>query len=228
MKGWEHLDYGDIQAFLREAGAWSTLNHNHLLRFIGVGMLDGHTYLVSPLVANGSIMTYLRREPNAYRLQLLREAADGITYLHSKGIIHGDIKGSNILISDNVQALVCDFGLSKLTNAKTATTREGAGSVRWQAPELWNGAPRSEKTDVYSFGMTIAEVLSGETPFRRYTQISRVILAVMLEGDRPEKSPASSHGVSYQKAWDVAERCWDTEPSGRPNMAHASELLSSA
>lgn len=72
--------------------------------------------------------------------------------------MHGDIKATNILVSDTIHALLCDFGLTKLPNAATSTTLKGAGNPRWQSPELMDGKSRSYQSDVYAFGMTIAEV----------------------------------------------------------------------
>lgn len=81
-----------------------------------------------------------------------------MAYLHEMGVVHGDVKGGNVLVSSNLHALLCDFGLAKTVDATTSTSLKGAGTVRWQAPELFNDAPRSFKTDVYAFGMTIYEV----------------------------------------------------------------------
>ena len=74
------------------------------------------------------------------------------------GIIHGDIKANNILVGGSNEALLCDFGLSKLRDSQTLTGVKGAGTLRWQAPELWENQPKSFESDVYAYGMTIAEV----------------------------------------------------------------------
>lgn len=86
------------------------------------------------------------------------ETADALTYLHSRSVVHGDIKAPNVLVSDNVHALLCDFGLSKFDDGTTTTGLKGAGSLRWQAPELLGGERKSFESDVYAFGMMIAEV----------------------------------------------------------------------
>lgn len=88
----------------------------------------------------------------------LCETAEAVYYLHKKGIVHADIKASNILIDDHGHSLLCDFGLTKMTQSRTSTSMRGAGTVRWQSPELWNDAPKSAETDVYAFAMTIVEV----------------------------------------------------------------------
>lgn len=88
----------------------------------------------------------------------LHETAEGIHYLHTQDVVHGDIKGTNILISDDARALLCDFGLARPSYLGTSSGLKGAGSDRWMSPELWRGGCKSFESDVYAFGMTIVEV----------------------------------------------------------------------
>lgn len=84
-----------------------------------------------------------------------------MVYLHQfePGIIHGDVKGNNVLISSDHHARLCDFGLARHVDARTVTALKGAGSVPWQSPEvLRDEASKSFQTDVYAFGITIYEV----------------------------------------------------------------------
>ncbi|KAG8902176.1 hypothetical protein FRC00_000985 [Tulasnella sp. 408] len=150
-----------IRRFEREAAVWSGLRHVHVLKLLGTLHKNGEFYLVSPFQINGSLMRFVANHPQVNRIKLLREAADGLTYLHEQKIIHGDIKGDNILISNLRTALVCDFGLSKMGDSKTSTGMKGAGSSFWMSPEVLLEQPKSFKSDVYSFGMTIAEVSTG-------------------------------------------------------------------
>ena len=84
--------------------------------------------------------------------------AEAIAYPHTSEMIHGDIKAANILIADDGHAMLCDFGLMRHDHVITSTALVGSGTLRWQAPELWDGAHKSFQSDVYAFGMTIAEV----------------------------------------------------------------------
>lgn len=81
-----------------------------------------------------------------------------MAYLHEKGVVHGDVKGANVLISAAVGILLCDFGLAKMVDASTSTSCAGLGTLRWQAPEIIDGASKSFGSDVYAFGLTIYEV----------------------------------------------------------------------
>jgi serine/threonine protein kinase len=73
-------------------------------------------------------------------------------------MVHGDIKATNILVSDDIHALLCDFGLSKFADEQTTTAYKGAGTERWMAPELYDGDPKTFESDVYAFGITIYQV----------------------------------------------------------------------
>ncbi len=84
-----------------------------------------------------------------------------MAYLHGQRVIHGDLKGANVLVSAEVRILLCDFGLAKMVDTNTSTSRAGLGTLRWQAPELLGGASKTFQTDVYAFGLTIYEVRMG-------------------------------------------------------------------
>ncbi|KAG9043121.1 hypothetical protein FS837_009980 [Tulasnella sp. UAMH 9824] len=104
---------------------------------------------------------------------------------------------------------------------------KGAGSVRWMSPDLWDNASRSFESDVYAFGMTIAEVLSGKEPFPHLLTMAAIMMAVITEGKRPVKDPLSSpDGLPYETAWQVADACWQTSPSDRIRMSEAFQRLS--
>jgi serine/threonine protein kinase len=93
-------------------------------------------------------------------LMQLSDVAQGLAYLHDQRVVHGDVKGLNILISRDVRAMLCDFGLAKAIDHTVDETQDSVGTWAWMSPErLQGGGPgRSFKDDVYAFGMTIYEV----------------------------------------------------------------------
>ncbi|KAG9036056.1 hypothetical protein FS837_001760 [Tulasnella sp. UAMH 9824] len=199
------IDQQTIRRFEREADTWRRLEHPHVLKFLGTFKLEAHLYFVSPFIKNGTILEYVDDRPDINRVLLLCETSDAIDYLHRESIIHGDIKASNILISDDGHALLCDFGLAKSTYAQTSTALKGAGTLRWQSPELWDNEPKSFASDVYAFSMTIVEVLTGLVPFSNFESEVAVMLASYQRNERPVKDPLEFNGVSYENAWNVAE-----------------------
>ncbi|KAG8912373.1 Transcriptional regulatory protein sin3, partial [Tulasnella sp. 417] len=132
-----------------------------------------------------------RIDATGYNDTVLRlcDTADAVQYLHKEGIVHGDLKANNILVGDNGRSMLCDFGLTKSIDSKTSTTMRGAGTLRWQSPELWNDSPKTPESDVYAFGMTVAEVLTGKIPFANCQNDWAVMQAVMWKDARPLREP---------------------------------------
>ncbi|KIO15790.1 hypothetical protein M407DRAFT_44782, partial [Tulasnella calospora MUT 4182] len=142
-----------------EARVWALLKHPRILQFLGIQRIGEEIYLVSAFAENGSLPGFLKRRPEVDRGRLVIEVAEGLAYLHQCGIIHGDLKGNNILISGREHALLCDFGLAKHVTSHTSTSLRGVGSIPWQSPELLqNACRRTFESDVYAFGITISEV----------------------------------------------------------------------
>ncbi|KIO21710.1 hypothetical protein M407DRAFT_50597, partial [Tulasnella calospora MUT 4182] len=195
--------------FAREGETWQNLVHPNVLPFLGMDSPDENIYLISPFAEHGTVVDYLKRNPTSDRPKFLRDIAAALGFLHSKGIIHGDIKGRNVLVAPNLDAQVCDFGLARYADARTSTNMRGAGTARWSSLEVLEGQPKSYASDVYAFGMTIAEILSGKFPFSQYQDDVAVITAVILQSERPAREPLmSADGTAYDREWDVAEQCW--------------------
>lgn len=88
----------------------------------------------------------------------LIELASALEYLHSCGIVHGDVKGPNVLLSESYSVKLCDFGLARPFSVCTTSPLQGKGSTPWQAPELMIGEHKTAASDAYAFGMTMYEV----------------------------------------------------------------------
>jgi len=222
----DKLDGATVKRFEIERDTWRRTKHNYILRLLGTFMHDGCLYFVSPFLKNGSLASYIRKDHLVDRTRLLRETASAIKYLHAMGVVHGDIKADNILISDDIHAQLCDFGLAKFAGTCTMTGLKGAGSLRWQGPELWEEEPaKTVASDVYAFGMTIAEVLTGNLPFSNLKGEGAFMKAVLMGKRPPTKPECSDQGISYARAWKVAEKCWPGDPEGRMSMEDACQSL---
>ncbi|KAG8772633.1 hypothetical protein FRC12_002963 [Ceratobasidium sp. 428] len=131
--------------------------------------------MVSPWVDPGNFYKFIVRFPEADRMDLCLQVANGLAYLHANNVIFGDMKAQNVLVGFDGIAMLTDFGLSVLDRSKmlfSTTENPGGGSTRWmligehQAPELISGATgRSREADIYALGMTWIEFLTGEFPF---------------------------------------------------------------
>ncbi|KIO28629.1 hypothetical protein M407DRAFT_71588, partial [Tulasnella calospora MUT 4182] len=201
-----------------EANLWMMLRHPRILQFLGIYKIDDAIYLVSPFAENGSLPGFIKSRPDV-DLKVI-EIAEGLAYLHQHSIIHGDLKGNNILISGDEHVFLCDFGLAKHVTSRTSTSLRGVGSIPWQSPELLRDASRRTfQSDIYAFGITISEVLSSKEPYSDSNGIAAIIMGVLLSGERPPKEPlAAPDGTSYLQLWDEASKCWDEDPAVRPSI----------
>ncbi|KAF8598604.1 kinase-like protein [Ceratobasidium sp. AG-I] len=156
------LIISSLQRIAREIYMWSKAKHPNIHELQGIVIFRDCLSMVSPWMDNGNLRQYIEKKPNANRYRLCVDVAEGVSYLHSITMVHGDIKGINILVSQQGVAKLSDFDHSILSDSSlrfSATTRTDGGTVRWMAPELLlhsdeNTAPsKTTQTDVYALGM---------------------------------------------------------------------------
>ncbi|XP_039161062.1 G-type lectin S-receptor-like serine/threonine-protein kinase SD2-5 [Eucalyptus grandis] len=172
----KHLnDFGQVKkSFLTEVETIGSIHHINLVRLMGFCAEKSHRLLIYEYMPNGSLDRWIFRKPNEYvldwpqRRKIILDIANGLKYLHEdcrQKILHLDIKPHNILLDENFNAKVADFGLSKLVNRNQSlviTTMRGTPG--YLAPE-WLSAVVTEKVDVYSFGVVILEIVCGRKVF---------------------------------------------------------------
>ncbi|KAJ7249440.1 kinase-like domain-containing protein [Mycena rebaudengoi] len=228
----------DVQTLLKEFGReaiiWRQLCHPNLLPFFGLYHLENRLCLVSPWMENGNVMEFLRKEPlNIGRLSLILDVALGLEYLHEQKIVHGDLKGINILVTPSQRACIADFGLSSIVNAMTlrlttSTATANRGTARYQAPELFQpGEEETTKTfesDIYSFACVCYEILTGRLPFYEFPNDLKIMLEV-IAGKRPSRSLSCSGTIALDTLWELLQKCWDGQAEKRPTAAQIVEQL---
>ncbi|KAH8832255.1 kinase-like domain-containing protein [Flagelloscypha sp. PMI_526] len=215
-----------IKEFCKEALMWRQLTHPNVLPFLGVTetLFPGKFCLVSPLMKHGNVMSFLEANPAHDRLSFILDIANGLHYLHSFSppIVHGDVRGANILVQDNLACCLADFGLALFSGSQsltaTASNTSSKGTIRWCAPEVFFpkefiGAPK-EKRDVYAFGCTIIEIYTSKPPFANIPTDPWVILEVH-EGRRPLQPPC--HILPWE-LWSLVNQCWVQQPTERLSM----------
>ncbi|KAG9027352.1 hypothetical protein FRB95_007839 [Tulasnella sp. JGI-2019a] len=102
---------------------------------------------------------------------------------------------------------------------------KAAGSIRWSAPELMEDVPRSPKSDIYSFGMTIVEIITGKVPYPEFKNAS-ALFEELNSGRRPPATPSSRNGKSFINLWEIASSCWEADPLKRPSARDVSAKVS--
>ncbi|KAF4585151.1 hypothetical protein EYR40_001988 [Pleurotus pulmonarius] len=215
----------------REVFVWHRLDHPHIARFFGTSYhMAGRPAMVMQWYKNGSATEYLKfKNPDADRMSLVRDVARGLTYLHTleKPIVHGDLKGNNILITDEGRAALSDFGLSQVIDdlmgpsGFTPSCSE-AGPVRWQAPELLEDDDSRPKlpSDVWSFGCTAYELLTGNVPYRH-----RLRDFLVMQDIKAGVKPAEMGDIPNRKMASILDRCWSYSPLERLTMSEVETEL---
>lgn len=179
----ELADAAARRRFQREAQLASSLNHPHILTVHDVGEFEGREYLVTELVEGGTLREWVLAARPTWKqiVELLTGIADGLSAAHAAGIMHRDIKPANILVSVTGHAKLADFGLAKLADMSligtanavaAAPTRLGVvvGTVPYMSPEQAAGRPLDTRSDIFSFGIVLYELLAGRRPFDGTTE----------------------------------------------------------
>ncbi|XP_006463731.1 hypothetical protein AGABI2DRAFT_208652 [Agaricus bisporus var. bisporus H97] len=231
-----------LKMLSHEALLWGQLSHPNILPFYGIYINEvrrNRFGLVSPWMENGNVVNYLKHNPDVSRLPLIHDIASGLQYLHSLNVVHGDIKGNNILVTPNGRACLADFGLSTLLgdnildwSSLGSEADHGGGTTRWKAPELvfqeaenMDSKPTSA-SDVYSLACAAYEILTGQIPFFEIKGSEAVILRLFRSREQPSRpTPEKSSKELTDDVWILLECCWTHEPEERPSVGEILERL---
>jgi len=223
-----------IIRFYFEARLWSTLQHRNIIPFLGLHPGPARQMsMVSKFMANGILTSYLSSCPTADRLHLLTSIASAISYLHSlpNPVLHGDIRGANVLIDDDGTPYLTDFGYSMIMDLLTSTfsplEHAFAGSPRWTPEEKLRHSkfPLTLKADVYSFACLCIEVFSGKLPFNHLRNDGAVVIEVIIKHKHPSRPKGHEASQLTDSLWDLLESCFSRDPSTRPSMDEVYRFL---
>ena len=202
------MDTYGIQNFQEEFTRVFNLRHQNILKPTGYSICDGIPYLVLPFCENGSAESMVGRCEESDVIKILHDVAAGLEYLHSQGIVHQDIKPDNILVDDDCNFLVTDFGISTRAEGDMhgASGRSG-GTREYMGPERFERGARAESEgDIWALGATIYELLTGYPPFGNHGGM------LQATGEAMPDMPA---GLQPEMAQMIAA-CLHADPTQRP------------
>src|SRR5579862_6523269 len=219
------LDADRLRRFEQEALATAALNHPNILAVFDIGTGDGSPYVVSELLEGETLRERLRSGAIAQRkaLDYAMQIAHGLAAAHEKGIIHRDLKPENLFITKDGRVKILDFGLAKLTQPEgggdqasatmTHATEAGVvmGTAGYMSPEQVRGAPVGPRSDIFSFGAILYEMVSGRRAFHRDTAAD-TMSAILKE----EPSDLSETNRNISPALErIVHHCLEKNPEQR-------------
>ncbi|KAF9642386.1 kinase-like protein [Thelephora ganbajun] len=239
--------------FCREVVAWKHLRHPNILPLLGVTVSEYQFMMVSEWMENGNINEFIGRDRSTNRTALLVDVANGLKHMHDLHIVHGDLKGANILINKDRRACIADFSLTTITGARTQADARNSqaslfsndtlmsftsgGTYRWMSPELIDpeqfripqseGSRPTRQSDCYALGMVIYEVLCGHHPYVEIEVGSLVVIAI-AKGDRPKKPEGMARFGFSNELWMTVEQCWRGNRDERPKVEYILACLNEA
>uniref|UniRef100_A0A087ZK96 Tyrosine-protein kinase n=1 Tax=Anopheles darlingi TaxID=43151 RepID=A0A087ZK96_ANODA len=207
--------------FLAEAGVMTTLEHENLVKFIGLVFHDKYIYLVTEYMSKGSLVDYLRSRGRQHitrkdQINFAYDTCCGMEYLETKKVIHRDLAARNVLISEDCVAKVSDFGLAR---DERYTGDSSKLPIKWTAPEALKEGKFSNKTDMWSFGILLWEIYSfGRVPYPRIP-LADVVKHVGsgYKMEAPEGCPP--------EIYEMMRQAWDLVPDKRPTFAELKRRL---
>jgi serine/threonine-protein kinase len=181
-------DKAYIKRFQREAQAAAQLNHPNIVQIYGIGEEQGVHYFAMEYI-KGKSLAQIREEEGVLKpedaVPITRQVAEALAEAHKAGLVHRDIKPSNIMIDAAGRPKVTDFGIAYVSYANTKLTRDGSiiGTPEYLSPEQCEGKTVDQRSDIYSLGVTLYELLSGKTPYEADTPVS--MLMKIVKGEFP-------------------------------------------
>jgi serine/threonine protein kinase len=220
----DHHNPDDIKQVQREIAALKSLNHHNLVQFFGLFSLHNEMYIVTEYIPGGTVRSNIAKEKGeiswAARIKMANDVASGIAFLHSKNIIHRDIKSENLLLAEGWDVKLCDFGLARsVTEPKKKQRMTLCGTDDFMAPEVTLGLDYDSACDIFSFGLFLCEL----------------ILREKIEDVLP-RGPSTNFGLDTDKFLLLVPadtppelvalvlKCCDYEPANRPD---AKQVVSS-
>ncbi|KAM0861030.1 hypothetical protein ACQ4PT_046152 [Festuca glaucescens] len=228
--------YQGKKQFTNEVSLLSRIHHRNLVAFLGYCHEDGRNILVYEFMMNGTLKEHLHGRDKhiswIQRLEIAEDSAKGIEYLHSgctPSIIHRDIKTSNILLDKQMRAKVSDFGLSKFVADESHASTNVRGTLGYLDPQYYTSQQLTEKSDIYSFGIILLELISGRPPISTMTfgedfrNIGPWAKFYYESGDIEAIVDPTIAGEYHDvhSIWKIAEtavRCIDADARRRPCM----------
>ncbi|KAM8967405.1 tyrosine-protein kinase Lyn [Pelodytes ibericus] len=214
-----------VQAFMEEANLMKTLHHDKLVRLYAVVSKDEPIYIITEYMAKGSLLDFLKSDEGGKvilpkLIDFSAQIAEGMAYIERTKYIHRDLRAANVLVSDSLMCKIADFGLARVIEDNEYTAREGAKfPIKWTAPEAINFGSFTIKSDVWSFGILLNEIITyGKIPYPGMSNAD-----VMSSLQRGYRMPRME--TCPEELYDIMKQCWREKAEERPTFEYLQSVL---
>lgn len=213
----QQFDAKMLEMFKREVGILAGLRHFAILPFVGACTKPPFC-IVTEFMSGGSLFSRLHTKEITNRLSptqlsiIALGVAYGMAFLHDNQMLHRDLKSLNILLDAENFPKICDFGMARAKSNSSEPMTGEIGTSQWMAPEVLISQKYDEKADVYSYGIILWEMLTGDVPYRGLRDI-QIAMSVVNQNNRPKIPKNCPHNLEK-----FIRICWDSDPSKRPDF----------
>jgi alpha-tubulin suppressor-like RCC1 family protein/predicted Ser/Thr protein kinase len=215
----------NITTFIEECNILKNLRHPNILLFMGACTISPNFFIVTEYCDNGNLFELLHQKKNysisvEERKRISLEIAIGMNFLHSfkPPILHRDLKTMNVLLDKNLQVKIADFGSAKILKIQMTKQK---GTFQWMAPEVIKGSTYTEKADVFSFGIIMAEIATRQPPY--YGVDKKEVARNVLQ--KPDYRPIIEKTSMPKEYLDLMKKCWEQNPNKRPSFSEVIDAL---
>ncbi|KAL4493143.1 hypothetical protein ABPG72_003228 [Tetrahymena utriculariae] len=218
-----------VQDFISEVRVINNLRHPNIVLYMGVCFYQSQYFMITEYLQEGSLYDHLHIKHTAFteakQIDMIEDMALGMVYLHGRKVMHCDLKSSNVLIDENWNVKLCDFGLSRikstLNKKKNARKNEGLiGTPQWMAPEIMRREQYQEHSDVYSFGMIMWEIATRKVP---YLGLSHSQIYGTVGYDENYQVEVPKRGIP--RYLNLMKKCLRRNPQERPTFQEVVEEI---
>ncbi|XP_063062644.1 tyrosine-protein kinase Lyn-like isoform X2 [Engraulis encrasicolus] len=214
-----------VEAFMQEAELMKGLQHERLVRLYAVITKTPPIFIITEYMANGSLLDFLK-SASGKRVLLPKlidfsaQIAEGMAYIEQKSYIHRDLRAANVLVSECLLCKIADFGLARIIDDDMYTAKEGAKfPIKWTAPEAINYGSFTIKSDVWSFGILLYEIVTyGRMPYPGMSNCE-----VMAQVQRGYRMPCTEN--CPPELYEVQRSCWQPKAEERPTFEYLQSVL---
>ncbi|KAM5158392.1 tyrosine-protein kinase Lyn isoform 1-T1 [Mantella aurantiaca] len=214
-----------VEAFMQEANLMKTLQHDKLVRLYAVVTKQEPIYIITEYMAKGSLLDFLKSEEGSKvilpkLIDFSAQIAEGMAYIERKNYIHRDLRAANVLVSEALMCKIADFGLARVIEDNEYLAQEGAKfPIKWTAPEAINFGSFTIKSDVWSFGVLLSEIITyGKIPYPGMSNAD--VMSALQRGYRMPRMETCP-----EELYEIMKTCWKEKAEERPTFDYLQSVL---